>query len=108
MSEIYSAVIGANDGFDQPAPINGLPGWTVYKETQTEIYKITHNLGAIMNVVATPMSNNTVLAVGAVTANSFIVSSWNASADAPKSSAFTFVAIKIGSPPNPPSPPTMK
>ena len=108
MSEIYSAVIGENDGFDQPAPINGLPGWTVYKEAQTEIYKITHNLGAIMNVVATPMKNNTVLAVGAVTANSFIVSSWNASADAPRHSTFTFVAIKIGSPPNPPSPPIMK
>lgn len=42
---IFSGRVHAADGFDSPVPSQGPSGWTVYKEQQTEIYLITHNLG---------------------------------------------------------------
>lgn len=94
MPTVYSAKIGANQGSNQPEPIPALPGWTVSKEGQTEIYKITHNLNAVLNVVATPMSTNTLLSVSSNTTSYFTVVSFTANTTAPKASDFMFVAVK--------------
>ena len=80
-SQIYSAKVEAGDGFSAPAPLAGLPGWTVFKQNQTEIYVITHNLNLStpeldMQVVATSMTPGVSVVVESVDANSFRVSAW--------------------------------
>ncbi|MBW7472675.1 hypothetical protein QQF73_16455 [Marinobacter sp. M216] len=80
-SEIYSAKVGAGEGFSGPAPLAGLPSWTVSKQQQTEIYEITHNLNLNnpeldMQVVATSMTPGVSVVVENVGANSFRVSAW--------------------------------
>lgn len=99
MVKTFSAVIDAGAGFSEPVPVAGLAGWTVYKQGQTEIYKITHNLGLTnpalqLHIVATPMTPDTVLSIGNLSANHFVVSAWGASEFVPKETDFMFVAVK--------------
>ena len=75
-SIVYSAKVNAGDGFDAPVPLQGLPGWTVSKQSQTEIYLITHNLNKKMHVVATSMSPSSHVVVQSVSENSFTISAW--------------------------------
>ena len=94
---IFSARIEANQGFNAPAPILDIEGWTVYKSEQTEIYTITHNLGLSsperqMHIAATPMDINTTLAIQDIGSNSFTISTWSSDNSLPKQSAFMFIA----------------
>ena len=94
---IYSAKINAQAGFDSPEPIPGLPGWTVWKQQQTEIYKIQHNLGLTspetqLHIVATAMEINTILILQNITSNDFVISIWTPNNQAPKQSDFMFMA----------------
>ena len=94
--KIVSAKIESGDGFAAPVPIPDIEGWTVWKEHQTEIYKITHNLGLTdperqMHVVATPMDFDTILVVQHIGSNDFIISAWGPGTT-PKASAFMFIA----------------
>ncbi|SFM53630.1 hypothetical protein [Marinobacter zhejiangensis] len=103
---LYSAAIQANEGFDSPVPVEGLPGWTVFKQQQTEIYVITHNLnlsnpGLEMQVVATSMSPQVRVVVQHVDPNSFTVSSWHDNS-IPAQTDFMFIATHK----NAPTPPT--
>lgn len=93
---LFSAKINGGDGFDSPAPIVDLPGWTVFKQQQTEIYVITHNLGLCdpdrdMHVVVTPMSPHCIAIVESLDENSFRVSTWRTN-EAPMQSDFMFIA----------------
>ncbi|MBW0148956.1 hypothetical protein [Marinobacter arenosus] len=95
-SAIYSAKVGAGEGFSSPAPLAGLAGWTVFKQQQTEIYEITHNLNlsnpeSDMQVVATSMTPGVSVVVEAVNANSFRVSAWTSQL-APAETDFMFIA----------------
>jgi len=99
-ARIFSARIPADAGFNTPQPIPGLPGWTVSKKQQTEIYVITHNLhlkdpAQQMHVVASPMDVNTVLIVQNVEHDSFTISTWTPNVAA-KQSAFMFIAAYYG------------
>ena len=96
-SRIFSANIAESEGFDTPAPIPSLPGWTVWKKGQTEIYVITHNLELSdptrqMHIVATPKNYNAILSISSVDRNEFTVSTWNFNG-ATTRSAFMFIAI---------------
>ena len=96
-SKIYSANIEENQGFDNPAPIVEIDGWTVWKHQQTEIYVITHNLGLAnperqLHIVATPMEKDTVLIIESIESNQFTVSTWNIHG-ASKDSSFMFIAV---------------
>lgn len=96
-SRIFSANIAESEGFDTPAPIPSLPGWTVWKKGQTEIYVITHNLELSdptrqMHIVATPKNYNAILSISSVDRNEFTVSTWNFNG-ATTQSAFMFIAI---------------
>ena len=58
-TKIYSANIEENQGFNNPVPVADIEGWTVWKQQQTEIYVIKHNLGLTnperqLHIVATP------------------------------------------------------
>jgi hypothetical protein len=96
----FSAKIEANQGFDSPEPIAGLNGWTVWKQSQTEIYVIEHNLGLSepdrqLHIVATTMTTNTIVNIESIESNRFRVSTWLAgSAPAPVATAFMFVATR--------------
>lgn len=95
-SAIYSARVEASDGFNAPAPLAGLPDWTVFKQQQTEIYLITHNLNLSdpeldMQVVATSMTPGVTVVVESIDANSFRVSSWTDQLAAAET-AFMFIA----------------
>lgn len=43
--EMFSGFIEANQGFNSPVSFSGPQGWTVFKQMQTEVYVVTHNLG---------------------------------------------------------------
>lgn len=95
---LFSAKIDSNQGFDNPTPIADLDGWTVWKQQQTEIYVIRHNLGLTnpgrqMHIVATPMDANTILVIESVERDQFTVSTW---LPGPTStdSAFMFIAVQ--------------
>ncbi|MBW4935857.1 hypothetical protein [Marinobacter sp. F4206] len=95
-SAIYSAKVEAGDGFAAPAALAGLPGWTVFKQQQTEIYEITHNLNLNdpaldMQVVATSMTPGVSVVVESVDANSFRVSAWTSQLAAAETD-FMFIA----------------
>lgn len=97
--QIYSAKIEAAAGLDSPTPIPSLPGWTVWKKSQTEVYCIQHNLALTsaatqLHVVATPMDENTIAIIANVQANEFIVTTWTPHNHAPKQSSFMFIATR--------------
>ncbi|BES69258.1 hypothetical protein RE428_02760 [Marinobacter nanhaiticus D15-8W] len=94
---LYSAKVNAGDGFDSPAPLADISGWTVSKMGQTEIYKITHNLGLSdperdLHVVATSMSAGVDVIVSSLDENSFTCSAWGAETT-PTQTDFMFVAV---------------
>lgn len=94
---IYSAKVNAGDGFDAPADLVDIPGWTVFKQLQTEIYLITHDLNLPdpprdMHVVATSMTPGVQVVVERVEENSFTVSAWGESL-VPVQTDFMFVAV---------------
>jgi len=94
---IFSAKVNAGDGFSSPVPLADLPGWTVYKSEQTEIYIITHNLNLSnpereLHVVATSMDPRAHVVIGGLTANSFTVSAWTSDLAA-IATDFMFVAV---------------
>lgn len=108
-SIFYSAKVNAGDGFESPAPLADLAGWTVFKQQQTEIYVITHNLNLSnpereMHVVATSMSPQARVVVERVNENSFTVSAWTEHLGTIQTD-FMFIAIcETGnSQPTPPS-----
>lgn len=93
---LFSAKIDGGEGFDSPAPVVDLPGWTVFKQQQTEIYVITHNLNLSdpnrdMHVVVTPMTPHCNAIVESLDENSFRVSTWTTN-EAPMQSDFMFLA----------------
>ena len=46
MCQIFSASVPENAGYTSPAPVAGLPGWTVDRMgQQNAFYRVTHNLG---------------------------------------------------------------
>ena len=96
-SVTYSGHIDANDGFSQPAPFAGPPGWTVYKMQQTEIFKVTHNLNLTnpkkqLHIVVTPCTSGILPAVTSHTANDFTITMLTAQ-NAAAQTDFSFVAI---------------
>jgi hypothetical protein len=101
-SKVYSGYIGAQQGFSAPAPFAGPPGWTVFKQQQTEIYVVQHNLALVrpeaqLHVTVTAHATF-VLPVVSVSSNSFTVSTWQLwagtpQAPAPIQSDFMFVAV---------------
>lgn len=97
-ASLYTAHISKNQGFDNPAPIADIEGWTVWKQQQTEIYVIQHNMGLTdplrqLHVVATPMESNTVLVIESMESNQFTISTWLPNGGS-KSSAFMFIAAR--------------
>jgi hypothetical protein len=73
--------LGKVRGFENPEPIEGLPGWTVWKEAQTEVYIVTHNLGLTnpgsqVELVAIPVDPEVRLEVFDIGANSFQLVAW--------------------------------
>jgi len=96
---IYSAKIEEGQGFSNPEPIADISGWSVWKQEQTEIYVIKHNLGLAdpdrqLHIVATPMELDTILVVERVESNQFTISTWTAQNSSPKDSAFMFIAVQ--------------
>lgn len=101
-SKVYSGYIRAQQGFDAPEPFDGPPGWTVFKQQQTEIYVVQHNLAlshpeAQLHITVTAR-NTFVLPVVSVANNSFTVSTWQLWAGTPQApvptqSDFMFVAV---------------
>lgn len=94
---LYSAKVNAGDGFDAPAPLADISGWTVSKMEQTEIYKITHNLGLAeperdLHVVATSMSAEATVVVSSLDADSFTISAWGEQTT-PAQTDFMFFAV---------------
>lgn len=94
---LYSAKVNAGDGFDSPAPLADIPGWTVSKMGQTEIYKITHNLGLSvpereLHVVATSMSAEATVVVSSLDADSFTIAAWG-DQTTPTQTDFMFFAV---------------
>lgn len=92
----FSAHIGANQGIDNPAAIPDVQGWTVWKQSQTEIYIIKHDLGLTdperqLHIVATPMDTETIIVVSSIESDQFTISTW-APGSIPKASAFMFIA----------------
>ena len=97
-TSLFSAHIEENQGFDNPVPISDIKGWTVWKQQQTEIYVIKHDLGLTdpkrqLHVVATPMEANTILVIESIENNQFTISTWLPSGGS-KNSSFMFIAIQ--------------
>ncbi|MBZ2168712.1 MULTISPECIES: hypothetical protein [Marinobacter] len=97
---LFSAKVNAGDGFDSPAPLADIPGWTVDKQSQTEIYVINHNLNLSspdrdLHVVVTPMTPLCTAVVESLDANSFRVSTWTLG-EAPTQTDFMFIAMLSG------------
>jgi hypothetical protein len=95
--KIYSAKVNAAEGFDSPAPLADIPGWTVFKQQQTEMYIITHNLNLPdperdLHVVATSMNSAARVAIEYVKSDSFKISAWVDNM-APVQTDFMFVAV---------------
>lgn len=95
---LYSGQIGAEQGFDSPEPFNGPSGWTVFKSQQTEIYEVVHNLGLSnpqqqLHVAVTAMTPGVIANIDSVSANSFVISTWVASNQAPTATDLMFVAV---------------
>ena len=96
-AKIYSANIKKNQGFDNPEPIADIEGWSVWKQQQTEIYIIKHELGLDnperqLHIVATPMESNTIIIVESIEADQFTVSTWHPNGVS-KNSSFMFIAV---------------
>jgi hypothetical protein len=94
--KFFSAHVDGSQGFQNPEPLADIPGWTVWKKGQTEIYEITHNLGLVnpdrqMHIVATPMKPNIKLCVESVEKDHFTISTWG---NTSQSSSFMFIAIQ--------------
>jgi len=100
---IYSGHITAQQGFSAPTSFDGPAGWTVFKQNQTEIYIVTHNLGLAnpehdLHIVATPKEPYRSLFIAAGP-NSFTVQCWQMwagveQAPAPSATDFMFVAVR--------------
>ena len=95
-TSLFSAKIEANQGFDNPAEIPEIEGWTVWKQHQTEIYVIKHNLGLAnperqLHIVATPMESNTIIIIESIEADQFTISTWHPNGGS-KDSPFMFIA----------------
>lgn len=105
---IFSAKINKHDGMDTPKNIEEIPGWSVFKMEQTEVYEITHNLNLEfpekeLHVVATSMSQQIRVIVDHVDTNTFMLSTWKG-LDIPASTDLMFVAVlNTSNKPNPPS-----
>ncbi|WP_196159669.1 hypothetical protein [Reinekea sp. G2M2-21] len=104
---IFSAKLNAVDGFNEPVPVQGIPGWTVFKKRQSEIYEVTHNLGLShpeleFQVVATPMSDNARVVVESVDENSFTLSTWSVKSGGAMQTDLMFIASSSISPPSSP------
>ncbi|MDB6061450.1 MAG: hypothetical protein JWM78_1553 [Verrucomicrobiaceae bacterium] len=80
MPQTFSGYIGANDGFDGPAPFDGPTGWTVNKEQQSEIFKIHHGLNLSkphkLRVVATTQKAFTIANIESLSTNDFEITVW--------------------------------
>ena len=97
-AKVYSAVIEESQGFDNPEPIDGLEGWTVWKQSQTEIYLIKHNLGMTnpshqLHLIAKPMNPDIILKIESNNSNQFVISTW-LPGDMPAMTALMFCAIQ--------------
>jgi hypothetical protein len=95
-SVTYSGHVNANDGFTQPVPFAGPPGWTVFKSQQTEIYKITHNLNLTnsqkqLHVVITTNTPGILPSV-AQAANAFTITMTSLQGALPQTD-FDFIAV---------------
>jgi hypothetical protein len=95
-SSLYSAKVNAAEGFSAPVALADLPGWTVFKMEQTEVYVITHNLDLTnpereMQVVATSMNPEARVVVNNMRKNSFTVSAWTQDLS-PIQTDFMFIA----------------
>ena len=42
--QVFSGYIKSGEGFNAPVPFDGPPGWTVFKQSQTGVIVVTHNL----------------------------------------------------------------
>lgn len=97
-TSIFSAHIEENQGFDNPEDIIDIEGWTVWKQQQSEIYLIKHNLGLTdpkrqLHVVASPTEENTILTIINMESDQFIISTRGLNGES-KNSAFMFTAIQ--------------
>jgi hypothetical protein len=95
--KVYSARIERNQGYSTPEAIPEISGWTVWKQEQSEIFIIQHNLGLRnpdrqMHIVATPVSRHVELVVGPVESNQFTISSY-VPGGGPALSTFMFIAV---------------
>ena len=94
---VFIGCIGINDGFKSPEPIPGLPGWTVYKSEQTEIYEVIHNLGLtnpneqlhVFIHTFNPDTHSEIQSAG----NSFTISTWLNDSGGATGSDLTFTAV---------------
>jgi|GEM_PF-2544219 len=96
--QIFSGHVAAGAGFTAPAPFDGPAGWTVFKNGQTEIYEIHHNLhlsnpAKQLHVVVTSMSALVLTTVQSLAADKFVISALTSDSGAATETDLMFTAI---------------
>jgi hypothetical protein len=96
MTQVFEGHIEQNQGFDAPAPVAGLPGWTVNKQQQTEIFIVRHGLGladpARLQITATADDARYQAIVERNEADEFMIRTYDPANDAPAMTGFQFRA----------------